>query len=158
MNAPHAATVEHGLEVPARRLLWCSAGGRVLHGRTRPAPAPSPGFLQKILGIRPHGGTIFEFESVELAAAQAALAAHFEAPGAFAIETAEGARLDFLASRFQDSVTIDCWFFEPDGCDLDAVALARPAAQALLTSLYELQRDVEIAARLRDLARSIQAA
>lgn len=151
------APAEVGLAVPVRRLVWCSAGGRVLHGRTRPAPAPAPGFLQKILGIRPHGGTIFEFESVDLAAAQAALAAHLEAPGAFAIETAEGARLDFLAARFQADVTIDCWFLDADH-DLDSVVLGRIAADELLASLYELAHDAEVAARLRALAGAARAA
>jgi hypothetical protein len=152
IHAPAAS-----LAVPVRRLVWCSAGGRILHGRTRPAPASSPGFLQRLLGIQPHGGTIFEFEAIEVSAAVAALEAHLAAPGTFAIETAEGARLDFLAAPARPSVTLDCWFFEPE-TELDSVVLDGPAARIVLASLYELARDCEVAARVRELARARTAA
>ena len=158
MTSPaSAAAVTTSAAVPVRRLVWCSAGGRVLHGRTRPAPPREPGFLQRLLGISPHGGTIFEFDPVELDAAQAALAAHLNTPGVFAIETAEGARLDFFAAPRAETVRIDCWFF--DLChELDAVVVGRGAARELLGGVYALQHDAEVAGCLRELARRPAAA
>ena len=151
------AAPEARLTLPARRLLWCSAGGRVLHGHTLPAPPREPGLLESLLGLRPHGGTLFEFEAVELEPALRALDAHLASPGAFALETSAGARLDFLAARALATVTIDCWFLDADD-ELDAVPLSRPAARELLASVYELERDADVVARLRALAQGSAAA
>jgi hypothetical protein len=134
-----------------RRYVWCAAGGRVLHGRTRSGPAPRPGFWRRLFGGSSQGGTIYEFEAIELAAARAALEAHFAAPGAFSVETAEGARLDFLVSRADPAVTIDCWFFEVEE-ELDVLVLERAAARELLEALFEPHSDQEIARALLALA------
>jgi hypothetical protein len=134
-----------------RRFVWCASGGRRLYGRTRPGPAPRPGFWQRLFGLHPQGGTLYEFEAIEREAALAALEAHLGLPGSFSIETAEGARLDLLASRKHDSVTVDCWFLEADE-DLDALVITRAGAHELVQTLFETDRDREVARKLRELA------
>jgi len=138
------------LALGTRRFVWCTAGGRVLHGRTRAAPAPRPTLWQRLLGRAPRAGTLYVFEPVDEPAAQCALAAHLAAPGAFALETAEGARIDFLCARAADTLTLDCWFFECED-PLDSLVIARAAAAAVLEAVYALASDREVAARLREL-------
>lgn len=139
------------LELGTRRFVWCTAGGRVLHGRTRSGPAPRPTFWQRLLGREPSGGTLYVFDPVDEPAARRALAAHLSAPGAFALETAEGARIDFLCGRKGDTLTLDCWFFECAD-PLDCLVIARASARAVLEAVYALATDREVAARLRELA------
>ncbi|HEX6884296.1 MAG TPA: hypothetical protein VF530_13035 [Planctomycetota bacterium] len=133
------------------RRVWCAAGGRLLVGRLRPVPAPRGGFLSTSLGLPLHGGTVFEFEAVALGAAQAALAAHLAAPGVFAIESAEGARLDLGPARGGSGVAVAISFLDP----VDAprsLLLAPGTASALLATLYELTCDAELAQHLGRLA------
>jgi len=149
--------VRAGPRAPVLRRVWCSAGGRLLVGHLLPLPAARGGFLPARLGLPVHGGTVFEFEAVALEAAQAALAAHLAAPGAFAIESAEGARLDLGPARGEAAVAVTASFLDP----LDAprsLLLAQGAAGALLATLYELSSDVELAEHLGRLARDSAAA
>jgi hypothetical protein len=138
------------LALGTRRFVWCTAGGRVLHGRTRPGPAPRPTFWQRLLGREPSGGTLYVFDPIDEATARRALAAHLAAPGAFALETAEGARLDFQCAREAGTLTLDCWFFECAD-PLDCLVISRASAEAVLAAVYALATDREVAARLREL-------
>lgn len=133
-----------------RRFAWCTAGGRVLYGKTRPAPAPRATFWQRLLGREPCAGTLYVFESIDEPAAQRALAAHLAEPGSFALETAEGARLDFLCGFDRDTLTLDCWFFECDEPP-DCVVVARPDAARVVEAVYGLATDRDVALRLKEL-------
>jgi hypothetical protein len=133
---------------PPRRFVWCSAAGQVLHGRTRPGPTPRASLWQRLLGREASGGTIYEFEAIELEPALRALARHLADPGAFSIETTEGARLDFLASRRSPEVTIDCWFFGAS----EELAITRTDAPELVTRLYQPLTDHDVSRFLLALA------
>jgi hypothetical protein len=134
---------------PTRRFVWCQAGGQILHGRTRPGPAPRASFWQRLLGRAPSGGTLYVFEPVDEAAALRALEQHLARPGAFALETAEGARIDFLGSGA--TLTLDCWFFECEEPP-DCLVVARDVAASVVTAVFALERDSEVARRLLELA------
>lgn len=141
---------------PVLRRVWCSAGGRLLVGRLRPVPAVRGGFLPTALGLPVHGGAVFEFEAVALGPAQAALAAHLAAPGAFAIESAEGARLDLAPARGGAAVAVATSFLDPVDVPR-GLLLGHGEASTLLATLYELTCDAALAAHLGWLARDAAA-
>ena len=85
--------------------------------------------------------------------ARQALEAFLAGPGEFAIETAEGSRIDFLARRNHSTLTLDCWFFDLDTQeDVDAAVVRSADAAALLDCIFKTSCDAPIAERIRELA------
>ena len=131
------------------RSIWCSTKRRLLHGWTSPGPVPEPAWWQRLLGIEPHGGTIFELEELPLESAQRALQSFLTSPGAFSIVTAEGNRIEFLTRRGSRYVTLDCWLETED--EIDAARILSEDASDLLERIFTTSSDEVIVSHIRKL-------
>ncbi|MCI0650748.1 MAG: hypothetical protein L0Z55_02570 [Planctomycetes bacterium] len=109
--------------------------------------------MQKLLRIKPTGGTLYHLDPVALATARSALEAFLATPGTFAIETAQGSKVDFLSNRLTSKITLDCWFFDiPAEHDMvDTAVIRRADAPALLETIFETSSDEAVVARIREL-------
>lgn len=128
----------------AKRLVWCTAGGAIIHGSTSSGPAPPPNPLQRLFHLKPRGSMAYTLDSVTLPQAERALAAFLEAPGAFKIETAGGGSIDLLASRWSQWVTLDCWFFDTVP-ELDTHAVGRGDVVELIRCIFSTTSDETVA-------------
>jgi len=139
------------LEPATNRRLWCSTAERVLHGSVRRASVCDRRPWRRLLAGRHPARMVYEFETVGRAAALDALEAFLGSPGSFSLETAEGARIDLLATRRRALVTLECWFFDTvDG--LDTVLIHRDDARRLVDAVYRTKSDAEVARVILELA------
>ena len=88
----------------------------MLHGRSEPAPG---------------GGTIFQFESVDLQTACDAFEQFLKNPKEFAIDTEFG-RIDFVVTERED-IWIDIWMC---GFDISEAVLPVTAAKVLINKIF----------------------
>ncbi len=128
-----------------KRHLWCRTKNELVHGRVERAPDKDVPKWKRIFGLH-RQGRIIAFEAVDLAAALQALERFLVSPKEFAVETGEGVRIDFLASRRSEEVSLDIWFSESD---LSEVVVTRSVARELLQKIYSDATDAELEAFIR---------
>src|SRR5438552_3322841 len=115
-----------------KRHIWCRTKSELLHGRVERAPDRDVPKWQRLFGLH-RQGRITLFDLVELPVAHDAFEQFLASPKEFAVEAANGVRIDFAATQGSEEVSLDIWFSDSD---LSEAVVTKTVARELLTKVF----------------------
>ena len=128
-----------------KRHVWCRTRDGLLLGRVERAPDKVVPKWQRLFGLH-RQGRIIAFEAVDASTALAAFDRFLASPEEFAAESADGARIDFHASKRSEEVSLDIWFSESD---LSEAVVTKRIAREVLLKVFSDTTEAQLADFIR---------
>ena len=150
----HLNHEEHRIDGDEVRSVWVRTARELLHGRAYRHELANPNWWQRLVKQRYERGTYFEFAKVTLPQALEAFDKFLAEPKEYAIETAEGCRIDVLFKFGQREAFLDTWFSD-GGIEDSFVPVS--GLRMLIRTIYATHSDAEIARWLREHGRQADA-